>query len=126
MNFVPPNQLPVGQRYLRSRFVACDSFSVLGVRWVEALAVGSVGAAALRKASWRLVPLIGLGYGAAYMDRVNISFAAVRMNQDLHFSAAMYGLGAGLFFVSYGLCEVPSNPAAGAVWGEALAGEGSC
>jgi ACS family tartrate transporter-like MFS transporter len=109
MNFVPPNQLPVGQRYLRSRFVACDSFSVLGVRWVEALAVGSVGAAALRKASWRLVPLIGLGYGAAYMDRVNISFAAVQMNQDLHFSAAMYGLGAGLFFVSYGLCEVPSN-----------------
>ncbi len=75
----------------------------------EALGVGSVGAAALRKATWRLVPLIGLGYGAAYMDRVNISFAAVQMNQDLHFSAAMYGLGAGLFFVSYGLCEVPSN-----------------
>jgi ACS family tartrate transporter-like MFS transporter len=75
----------------------------------EGLEVGGVGAAALRKASWRLVPLIGLGYGAAYMDRVNISFAAVQMNQDLHFSAAMYGLGAGLFFVSYGLCEVPSN-----------------
>jgi ACS family tartrate transporter-like MFS transporter len=43
------------------------------------------------------------------MDRVNISFAAVQMNQDLHFSSSMYGLGAGLFFVSYGLCEVPSN-----------------
>ena len=71
--------------------------------------MGGVEASALRKATWRLVPLIGLGYGAAYMDRVNISFAAVQMNQDLHFSAAMYGLGAGLFFVSYGLCEVPSN-----------------
>jgi ACS family tartrate transporter-like MFS transporter len=75
----------------------------------EARGVGEGGASALRKVSWRLVPLIGLGYGAAYMDRVNISFAAVQMNQDLHFSATMYALGAGLFFVSYGLCEVPSN-----------------
>jgi ACS family tartrate transporter-like MFS transporter len=63
----------------------------------------------LRKASLRLVPLIALGYGAAYIDRVNISFAAVQMNRDLHFSASIYGLGAGLFFVSYTLCEVPSN-----------------
>jgi ACS family tartrate transporter-like MFS transporter len=43
------------------------------------------------------------------MDRVNISFAAVQMNRDLHFSSTIYGLGAGLFFVSYALCEVPSN-----------------
>ena len=69
----------------------------------------AVGASALRKAWIRLVPLIGLGYGAAYVDRVNVSFAALQMNRDLHFSASMYGLGAGLFFVSYALCEVPSN-----------------
>jgi len=68
-----------------------------------------VGRAALAKASWRLLPLIGLGYGIAYMDRVNISFAALRMNQDLHFSATVYGLGGGLFFLSYALFEVPSN-----------------
>ena len=55
------------------------------------------------------MPLIGLGYGAAYVDRVNVSFAALQMNRDLHFSASMYGFGAGLFFVSYALCEVPSN-----------------
>src|SRR6202030_1898805 len=61
------------------------------------------------KASWRLLPLIGLGYGVAYMDRVNISFAALRMNRDLSFSATVYGLGAGLFFLSYALFEVPSN-----------------
>ena len=67
------------------------------------------GQIAVRKAAWRLVPLIAVGYGAAYMDRVNISFAATQMNQDLHFSASIYGLGAGLFFVSYGLCEIPSN-----------------
>ncbi len=68
-----------------------------------------IGRAALAKASWRLLPLIGLGYGIAYMDRVNISFAALRMNQDLHFSATVYGLGGGLFFLSYAMFEVPSN-----------------
>ena len=64
---------------------------------------------ALSKASWRLLPLIGVGYGIAYMDRVNISFASATMNLDLHFSAAIYGLGGGLFFLSYALFEVPSN-----------------
>jgi len=68
-----------------------------------------IGRSALLKASWRLLPLFALGYGIAYMDRINISFASLRMNQDLHFSAGVYGLGAGLFFLSYALCEVPSN-----------------
>src|ERR1700683_3483154 len=48
-------------------------------------------------------------YGVAYTDRVNISFAALQMNQDLHFSASAYGFGAGLFFLSYAACEIPSN-----------------
>lgn len=69
----------------------------------------AVGRSALRKASLRLLPLIAIGYGIAYMDRVNISFAALQMNRDLHFSASVYGLGAGLFFLSYAACEVPSN-----------------
>ena len=64
---------------------------------------------ALRKASLRLIPLIALGYCVAYMDRVNISFAALQMNHDLHFSETTYGLGAGLFFLSYALVEIPSN-----------------
>jgi ACS family tartrate transporter-like MFS transporter len=72
-------------------------------------AAALVGKAALRKASWRLIPLLGLGYGIAYMDRINISFASLQMNRDLHFSAAVYGFGAGLFFVAYAACEVPSN-----------------
>ena len=69
----------------------------------------SIGRSAMRKATWRLIPLIALGYGTAYMDRVNISFASLQMNRDLHFSASIYGLGAGLFFLSYAACEVPSN-----------------
>ena len=67
------------------------------------------GSSALRKASLRLIPLIGIAYGVAYTDRVNISFAALQMNRDLHFTAAAYGLGAGLFFLSYAACEIPSN-----------------
>ncbi|WP_263367448.1 MFS transporter [Edaphobacter bradus] len=73
------------------------------------LADEAVGRSAVRKASWRLLPLIALGYGMAFMDRVNISFAALQMNRDLHFSATVYGFGAGLFFVSYAACEIPSN-----------------
>jgi MFS transporter, ACS family, tartrate transporter len=69
----------------------------------------SIAHSALRKATWRLIPLIALGYGCSYMDRANISFAALQMNQDLHFSGAVYGLGAGVFFLSYAACEVPSN-----------------
>lgn len=68
-----------------------------------------VGRSALRKASVRLIPLIAIAYGVAYTDRVNISFAALQMNRDLHFSASSYGLGAGLFFLSYAACEIPSN-----------------
>lgn len=69
----------------------------------------SILKSAQRKASLRLLPVIAIGYGLAFMDRINISFAALRMNDDLHFSATVYGLGAGLFFIGYALCEVPSN-----------------
>src|ERR1700730_2952267 len=69
----------------------------------------AIGASAMRKATLRLIPLLALGYGTAYMDRVNISFAALQMNRDLHLSNTVYGFGAGLFFLSYAACEVPSN-----------------
>ncbi|MBX3486153.1 MFS transporter, partial [Phenylobacterium sp.] len=64
---------------------------------------------AIRKMSWRILPLVAVGYAISFIDRVNISFAAASMNEDLGFSAAVYGLGAGLFFLSYALLEVPSN-----------------
>ena len=69
----------------------------------------TIGRSAMRKATWHLIPLIALGYGVAYMDRVNISFAQLQMNQNLHFSSTVCGLGASLFFVSYAACEIPSN-----------------
>src|SRR5438270_8779991 len=69
----------------------------------------AVGQTALRKAFWRIAPLILLAYLCAYTDRVNVSFAAAQMNQDLKFSATIYGLGGGLFFLGYALFEIPSN-----------------
>ena len=76
-----------------------------------ALAPGAEALArsAAQKISWRLIPVLGIGYGLAFMDRVSVSFAALRMNQDLHFSATIYGLGAGLFFIGNAMAEVPSN-----------------
>lgn len=71
--------------------------------------LAAVGQSAQRKAALRLIPIIAIGYGLAYMDRVNISYASLEMNRDLHFSASVYGFGAGLFFIGYALCEVPSN-----------------
>lgn len=63
----------------------------------------------VRKVAWRLLPLAILGYVVAYVDRSNISFAALTMNKDLGFTAYIYGLGAGIFFIGYLLFEVPSN-----------------
>jgi ACS family tartrate transporter-like MFS transporter len=57
----------------------------------------------------RLIPFLFLLYVVAYLDRVNIGFAALDMNRALGFSATVYGLGSGIFFVSYTLLEVPSN-----------------
>lgn len=64
---------------------------------------------ALHKARWRILPLLSMGYLASYMDRVNISFAAESMNRDMHFTPQIYGFGAGLFFISYAVMEIPSN-----------------
>lgn len=62
-----------------------------------------------RKISWRLLPLLMLAYLVSYLDRVNIGYAKLQMLTALQFSNAVYGLGAGIFFVGYFLCEVPSN-----------------
>src|SRR5215470_15876048 len=61
------------------------------------------------KVSQRLLPFLILCYFVAYLDRVNVSFAALTMNKDLGFTATVFGWGAGIFFLGYFLCEVPSN-----------------
>lgn len=57
----------------------------------------------------RLLPFLFLLYVASYLDRINLGFAALEMNRDVGLSPEAYGLGAGIFFISYVLLEVPSN-----------------
>jgi len=63
----------------------------------------------LARVTKRLVPFLILCYFIAYLDRVNVGFAALQMNKDLGFSSSAYGFGAGIFFIAYFFFEVPSN-----------------
>ena len=65
--------------------------------------------AVYRKVALRLIPLLFLCYIAAYLDRVNVGFAKLQMQSALQFSDAVYGLGAGIFFIGYFIFEIPSN-----------------
>jgi ACS family tartrate transporter-like MFS transporter len=61
------------------------------------------------KLFWRLMPFLLLLYVIAYLDRINVGFAALQMQAQLHFSDTVYGLGAGIFFAGYFFFQVPSN-----------------
>jgi MFS transporter, ACS family, tartrate transporter len=63
----------------------------------------------IRRVFWRIIPFLFLLYVCAYLDRVNLSFAALSMRRDLGFSGTVYGAGAGLFFISYAIFEIPAN-----------------
>lgn len=65
--------------------------------------------ATIRRITWRLIPLLGLVYMVAYIDRQNVSFAKLQMVGGLGLSEAAYGFGAALFFIGYCLFEIPSN-----------------
>jgi ACS family tartrate transporter-like MFS transporter len=66
-------------------------------------------ASAIAKAGRRLLPFLCLCYAVNFLDRVNVGFAALAMNDDLGFSPSVFGVGAGIFFAGYILFEVPSN-----------------
>jgi MFS transporter, ACS family, tartrate transporter len=63
----------------------------------------------MRKVSLRLLPFLFLLFVLNFLDRSNISLAALQMNRDLHFSSSAFGFGAGIFFIGYAIFEVPSN-----------------
>jgi MFS transporter, ACS family, tartrate transporter len=76
-------------------------------------AVSGADAAALKeimtKITWRIVPFLMVSYFIAFIDRVNAGFAALQMNHDIGLTQAAFGLGGGLFYVTYVLFEIPSN-----------------
>jgi MFS family permease len=63
----------------------------------------------MRKVMLRIMPVLIICYFAAYLDRVNVGFAALQMNKDVGLTASAYGFGAGLFFLTYFIFEVPAN-----------------
>ncbi len=65
--------------------------------------------AILSKVTRRLIPFMFLLYIVAYLDRINVGFAALQLNQALKFSPEVFGLGAGIFFIGYFIFEIPSN-----------------
>src|SRR3954462_10820031 len=76
---------------------------------ITAGATAEIGRTTVAQDGWRLLPFVLLLYVVAWLDRVNIGFAALQMNKDLGFNDAVYGFGAGVFFLGYALFEVPSN-----------------
>jgi D-galactonate transporter len=63
----------------------------------------------MKRVAWRLLPFLLLLYIISWLDRVNVGFAKLQMSVDLGMTDQIYGLGAGIFFVGYAICEVPSN-----------------
>ncbi|HVY33208.1 MAG TPA: MFS transporter [Caulobacteraceae bacterium] len=75
----------------------------------ETLDGGATDLRIIRRVAFRFIPFLMACYVIAWLNRVNLSFAALQMNKDLGLTQTAYGLGAGLFFVTYCLCEIPSN-----------------
>src|ERR1700754_4702562 len=73
------------------------------------IAGAAVERSVIRKIYWRLLPIAILTYLLAYIDRINVGFAALTMRGDLHMSAADFGFASGIFFWGYFIFEVPSN-----------------
>ena len=67
------------------------------------------GRALYLRIAWRLIPYMFLLYIVAYVDRINVGFAAMDIKRQLHFSDTVYGTGAGIFFLGYGLFDLPST-----------------
>src|SRR2546422_5492212 len=82
---------------------------MVGVEPVAIDSTADVSARAIARVRARLIPFLALVYFIAYLDRVNVGFAALQMNATLGLSPIQYGRGAGIFFLGYFLFEVPSN-----------------
>src|SRR2546425_6872932 len=74
-----------------------------------AIASISIGTKTIQKVRIRIIPFIFVLYIVAFLDRVNITFAALKMNKELAITSQQYGLLVGIFFIGYFLFEIPSN-----------------
>lgn len=81
----------------------------MSITAIGTIPASTIEARTMRRVTTRLLPFLAVCYFIAYLDRVNVGFAALTMNKDLGLSASEYGFGAGIFFLAYFLLEVPSN-----------------
>jgi MFS transporter, ACS family, tartrate transporter len=88
----------------KAGLVAMDSTASAGATTDD---LSDVGRRATRRIAYRLLPFVFLVYVVNYIDRVNVSFANLRMSADLGFSDRVYGLGVGMFYITYTLFEIP-------------------
>src|ERR1700678_3541807 len=93
----------------RLRPLEAAHLSAGGKKLLDRNHMDTVETRTIAKVSRRLVPFLILCYFIAYLDRVNVGFAALQMNKDLGLSSAAFGFGAGIFFIAYFFFEVPSN-----------------
>jgi MFS transporter, ACS family, tartrate transporter len=75
----------------------------------QIIATNSLEKRAVRRVTFRLIPYLFLLYIVAYLDRINVGFAALQMNAELNLSNTVFGIGGGIFFIGYFLFEIPSN-----------------
>jgi MFS family permease len=76
---------------------------------ISSIETAIVESTVYKKITWRLMPFLFACYVLAYVDRVNVGFAKLRMQQALEMSDSIYGFGSGIFFIGYFLFEVPAN-----------------
>src|SRR5262249_28539140 len=91
----------------RKRRAEDAGLPILTMTMKATASLADLGIGARRRIAWRLLPFVFLIYLVNYIDRVNVSFANLRMSADLGFSDSIFGLGVGVFYLSYVLFEIP-------------------
>ena len=81
----------------------------MGSEYIERPAETAFGQAVRRKIKWRIMPFLIVLFMVAYIDRVNVGYAALEMSNELGFTSEIFGFGTGIFFIGYFLFEIPGS-----------------
>src|SRR4029453_2660732 len=100
---------PAGRRSRVPGIASYSPVECVSMQMAIQRSASELEAATIRRVTLRLVPFLMVCYFVSFVDRVNLGFAALQMVRDLRLSATVFGLGGGIFFLSYFLFEVPSN-----------------
>ena len=99
----------MGRSFLPPWLVHNEEGTIMDARVPIAHGVDPIERETIKRMAWRLMPLLMLDFFCAWLDRSNVGMAAPTMSPDLGFSNAVFGFGAGVFFLGYFLAEIPSN-----------------